>query len=127
MHPAWPASAYQHTVQSVQSAHFTLMNTSNIHSNVEIEWLMQCLRPPPNPTPLSILRLQTTETAGSFRGGSLRRMPSSASSNFLSDAVIGSLPKGLSVSERNSILQSMPMSPAVNVLSSLPAVRPNCN
>ena len=43
-------------------------------------------------------------------------------SNFMADAVIGSLPRGLSVDERRSIAQSTPMSPALNMLSAMPSV-----
>jgi hypothetical protein len=38
------------------------------------------------------------------------------------DAVIGSLPRGLSVEERSKLASSMPMSPAVGALASLPQV-----
>lgn len=44
-----------------------------------------------------------------------------ASRNFLTEAVIGSLPKALSVSERQSIFASTPLSPTLNLLSSLPS------
>jgi carnosine synthase len=42
-------------------------------------------------------------------------------SNFLTEAVIGSLPKGLSVSEREQIFSETPLSPTMNVLSSMPS------
>lgn len=48
-------------------------------------------------------------------------LASSAKQNFLSDAVIGSLPKGLSLQERSDILRNTPLSPTLNLLSSMPS------
>ncbi|KFM27308.1 Carnosine synthase 1 [Auxenochlorella protothecoides] len=45
---------------------------------------------------------------------------SSIKSNFLTEAVIGSLPRGLSHSEREFIVANTPLSPSLNLLSSLP-------
>lgn len=47
----------------------------------------------------------------------------SLQSNFMADAIIGSLPQGLSVDEREKIFASTPLSPALNLLSSMPLVR----
>lgn len=47
---------------------------------------------------------------------------SSLQSNFVSDAIIGSLPKGLSGKERERIFQSVPLSPTLNLLHSMPSV-----
>eukprot|EP00890_Picochlorum_soloecismus_P004255 jgi/Picsp_1/4830/NSC_02197-R1_hypothetical protein CHLNCDRAFT_137776 [Chlorella variabilis] len=46
---------------------------------------------------------------------------SKMASNFLTEAVIGSLPKGLSISEREQIFSETPLSPTMNVLSSMPS------
>jgi hypothetical protein len=54
--------------------------------------------------------------------GSLVRTISTSMGNFVSEAVIGSLPKGLSEGERARIAASLPMSPALNSLSDLPKV-----
>lgn len=54
---------------------------------------------------------------------------SSVHSNFVSDAIIGSLPRGLSGQEREKIFQSVPLSPTLNLLHSMPSVRgsrPSC-
>ena len=48
-------------------------------------------------------------------------MQKDPSRNFLTEAVIGSLPKALSLSERQSISASTPLSPTLNLLSSLPS------
>lgn len=48
------------------------------------------------------------------------RLASSLGHNY--DAVIGSLPKGLSVEERAKLAASLPMSPALGALASLPKV-----
>lgn len=40
----------------------------------------------------------------------------------MADAVIGSLPQGLSIDEREKIFASTPLSPALNLLSSMPMV-----
>ena len=40
----------------------------------------------------------------------------------MADAVIGSLPRGLSLNERDKIFASMPLSPTLSMLSSMPAV-----
>lgn len=45
------------------------------------------------------------------------------SRNFLTEAVIGSLPRALSFQERNDIFASTPLSPTLNLLSSLPSDR----
>lgn len=50
----------------------------------------------------------------------------------MADALIGSLPRGLSVDEREKIFANTPLSPALNLLSSLPIVRhslicPSCH
>lgn len=42
-------------------------------------------------------------------------------SNFLSEAIIGSLPKALSAAEREQVLASTPLSPTLNLLSSIPS------
>ena len=42
-------------------------------------------------------------------------------SNFLTEAVIGSLPKGLSLSEKEQVFASTPLSPVLNRLSSFPS------
>ena len=55
------------------------------------------------------------------RGGSLLKQ-SSLSSNFVSDVTIGSLPRGLSGAERQKLFQSVPLSPTLNLLSSMPSV-----
>lgn len=47
--------------------------------------------------------------------------PSSVASNFLSEAVLGSLPRALSVAERERVLASVPLSPTLNLLSSMPS------
>ena len=44
-------------------------------------------------------------------------------SNFMGSSLLGSLPQGLSVDERTKILQSTPLSPTLNLLSSMPSVR----
>ncbi len=44
-------------------------------------------------------------------------------SNFMGSSLLGSLPQGLSVNERAKILQSTPLSPTLNLLSSMPSVR----
>lgn len=44
----------------------------------------------------------------------------SISTNFLTEAVIGSLPKGLTQSEREAVAASTPLSPSLNLLNSLP-------
>jgi hypothetical protein len=49
-----------------------------------------------------------------------RLLSGSLSQNY--DAVIGSLPKGLSTDERLRIRQSAPMSPALGALQALPSV-----
>jgi len=46
----------------------------------------------------------------------------SLQSNFLSDAIIESLPRGLSGKEREKVFQSVPLSPTLNLLSSMPQV-----
>ena len=46
---------------------------------------------------------------------------SKTASNFLTEAVIGSLPKALSATEREHILSATPLSPTLNVLSSMPS------
>ena len=43
-------------------------------------------------------------------------------SNFMGSSLLGSLPQGLSVDERAKILQSTPLSPTLNLLSSMPSV-----
>ena len=47
---------------------------------------------------------------------------SSLQSNFVSDAIIGSLPQGLSGKEREKVFQSVPLSPTLNLLNSMPQV-----
>lgn len=44
---------------------------------------------------------------------------SSLSSNFLNDAIIGSLPKGLTSEEKMKVLQSTPMSPSRALLQEM--------
>lgn len=46
-----------------------------------------------------------------------------AAHNFLSEAVVRSLPKALSTAERERVLASTPLSPTLNLLSSMPLVR----
>ncbi|KAL3140541.1 hypothetical protein ABBQ32_005121 [Trebouxia sp. C0010 RCD-2024] len=45
----------------------------------------------------------------------------SLQSNFMADAVIGSLPRGLSLNERDKIFASTPLSPTLSMLSSMPS------
>lgn len=79
----------------------------------------------PNGTPLADFPLDPYHRRGgkevaSFTSvGSLSRATSSSLANNY-DAVIGSLPKGLSLDERARIAASMPMSPAVGMLHTLP-------
>lgn len=47
-----------------------------------------------------------------------------AAHNFLSEAVVRSLPKALSATERERVLASTPLSPTLNLLSSMPLVSP---
>ena len=56
------------------------------------------------------------------KGGLLSH--SSLQSNFVSDAIIGSLPRGLSGKEREKVFQSVPLSPTLNLLNSMPQVHP---
>ena len=44
----------------------------------------------------------------------------SVNTNFLTQAVIGSLPKGLTPAEREAVAASTPLSPSLNLLNSLP-------
>ena len=44
-------------------------------------------------------------------------------SNFLSEAVIGSLPRALSLREREQVFAATPLSPPLNLLSSMPSDR----
>lgn len=46
---------------------------------------------------------------------------SKVASNFLTEAVIGSLPKGLSLTEKEQVFANTPLSPTLNLLSSLPS------
>lgn len=46
-----------------------------------------------------------------------------AAHNFLSEAIVRSLPKALSTAERERVLASTPLSPTLNLLSSMPLVR----
>ena len=46
----------------------------------------------------------------------------SLQSNFMADALIGSLPRGLSLNEREKIFASTPLSPTLSLLSSMPSV-----
>ena len=46
-----------------------------------------------------------------------------AAQNFLSEAVVRSLPKGLSLEQRQQVVASTPLSPTLNLLSSMPLVR----
>ncbi len=54
------------------------------------------------------------------QGSFSRARSGSLANNY--DAVIGSLPKALSVDQRARIAASMPMSPAVGMLQSMPEV-----
>ena len=45
----------------------------------------------------------------------------SLQSNYVSDKLIGSLPRGMSVEERGRVLQSSLLSPTANLLSSMPS------
>lgn len=47
-----------------------------------------------------------------------------AAHNFLSETVVRSLPKGLTTAERERVLASTPLSPTLNLLSSMPLVSP---
>lgn len=47
---------------------------------------------------------------------------SSLNSNLISDVTLGSLPRGLSGIERQQIFQSVPLSPTLNLLNSMPSV-----
>ena len=58
-------------------------------------------------------------------GGTGLFSQSSLQSNFVSDAIIGSLPQGLSGKEREKIYQSVPLSPTLNLLHSMPSVSRN--
>ncbi len=55
--------------------------------------------------------------------GSMSRQMSASMSNYVSEAVIGSLPKGLTDQEKARVAASLPMSPAFNTLADLPKVR----
>ena len=46
-----------------------------------------------------------------------------AAQNFLSEAVVRSLPRALSLAERERVLAATPLSPTLNLLSSMPLVR----
>ena len=46
---------------------------------------------------------------------------SKLASNFLTEAVIGSLPRGLSLTEKELVIANTPLSPTLNLLSSLPS------
>ena len=46
----------------------------------------------------------------------------SLQSNYIADSVIGSLPRGLSIDERQKISQSIPQSPMMSIVSSMPLV-----
>ncbi|EFN59059.1 hypothetical protein CHLNCDRAFT_137776 [Chlorella variabilis] len=46
-----------------------------------------------------------------------------AAHNFLSEAVVRSLPKGLTATERERVLASTPLSPTLNLLGAMPLVR----
>jgi hypothetical protein len=46
-----------------------------------------------------------------------------AAQNFLSEAVVRSLPRGLSLEQRQQVMASTPLSPTLNLLSSMPLVR----
>ncbi|KAK9812604.1 hypothetical protein WJX72_000445 [[Myrmecia] bisecta] len=63
--------------------------------------------------------------ATSVEGKHQWRRTASLSSNFMVEAVIGSLPSGLSMEERQHIVQSTPLSPTLNLLSSMPLDRVN--
>lgn len=63
---------------------------------------------------VSSFRVASIDERGSFSRG----QSGSLAQNY--DAVIGSLPKGLSVDERAKIAASMPMSPALGMLQSMP-------
>lgn len=64
------------------------------------------------------------------RAASTSRRPSTpcllqgdkAAHNFLSEAVVRSLPKGLTTAERERVMASTPLSPTLNLLSSMPLV-----
>lgn len=45
----------------------------------------------------------------------------SLQSNYVSEALLGSLPRGMSVEERGRVLQSSLLSPTQNLLSSMPS------
>ncbi|KAA6416926.1 MAG: glutathione synthetase ATP-binding domain [Trebouxia sp. A1-2] len=45
----------------------------------------------------------------------------SLQSNFMADALIGSLPQGLSINEREKIFANTPLSPTLSMLSSMPS------
>ena len=46
----------------------------------------------------------------------------SLQSNFMADALMGSLPRGLSLNEREKIFASTPLSSSLSLLSSMPSV-----
>ncbi len=50
-----------------------------------------------------------------------------AAHNFLSEAVVRSLPQALSATERERVLASTPLSPTLNLLSSMPLVSCSCS
>ena len=59
---------------------------------------------------------------GTLGRGSSLMSQSSLNSNFLSNTMLGSLPKGLSGAERQKLFQSVPLSPTMNLLNSMPSV-----
>lgn len=58
--------------------------------------------------------------------GSLTTSGSVKANNYLSEAVIGSLPKGLTQEAKSRIAQSVPMSPASQALKEINMVREQC-
>lgn len=58
--------------------------------------------------------------------GSLTTSGSVKANNYLSEAVIGSLPKGLTQEAKSRIAQSVPMSPASQALKEINMVRDLC-
>ena len=77
---------------------------------------------------LPLANSRTAQTQGVLQGSMGATglfSQSSLQSNFVSDAIIGSLPQGLSGKEREKIYQSVPLSPTLNLLHSMPSVSLN--
>ncbi|KDD77179.1 ATP-grasp domain-containing protein [Helicosporidium sp. ATCC 50920] len=68
--------------------------------------------------PSSLVRFGTVKL---MRIALLHGNPSSVASNYLTEAVIGSLPRALSLAQREQIIANTPLSPTLNQLNSLPS------